>query len=62
MSARAAFAAELERSGLVLDEGGRLEGLEPFVEAYRERTKVIEKQADALSRLADVAEGKVLVS
>lgn len=28
--------------------------------AYRERTKVVAKQADALQRLADIAEGKVL--
>lgn len=36
--------------------------IDSFTTAYRERTKVVAKQADALSRLADVAEGKVLIS
>jgi hypothetical protein len=30
--------------------------------AYRERTQAVTKQADALSRIADIMEGKVLVS
>jgi hypothetical protein len=33
-----------------------------FTTAYRERPEVVATQADALSRLADVAEGKVFVS